>query len=296
MGVATTRKSPRERKAPIKYEPQCQWKDGRGRPLARSPKPPPALPTPWSHVRNEPENKFYVYEVPGRNGKRKKYQAVHPKTRKRMHSWYYQAAAQAEVARMCTPKEYLALAAQCEWKENVLDISEEDAIAAAANERLELARRPDVPAEYLCVTRRTSLKQRQYIIQNRRWHEMAGAGRAAGYLTAAGAALALARFLGPAGIRSMVARAAPEPEPMTAAEALSAAEAEGLTLLRAESSTGFKYVTFHPKAGARPFKVQRKKPRKSLFTKKGDKNRGCLGNFATAEEAALAVARMLQHS
>ena len=75
-----------------------------------------------------------------------------------MRSWTYQAAAQAEVARVCTPKEYLAIAAQCEWKETVLDISEEAALAAAQKAGLVLARQPDVPTEYLCVTRIARVK------------------------------------------------------------------------------------------------------------------------------------------
>ena len=51
------------------------------------------------------------------------------------------------------------------------------------------------------------------------------------------------------------------------------------------------------RAVLKPFKVQRKKPSKSLEAKKkGDRLRGSLGCFATAEEAALAVARVLQHS
>ena len=61
------------------------------------------------------------------------------------------------------------------------------------------------------------------------------------FATAEEAALAVARFLGPEGV---AAELAPEPVPMTAAEAHAAAAAEGLTLLRAENSTGFYGV--HP--------------------------------------------------
>ena len=108
----------RERKSPNKYEPPAEARVHRGggkikKYHAVHPKR-PAFPLSRAHARGQPENKFYVYEVPGRNGKRKKYQALNPKTGKKMGTWYYQAAAQAEVARVCTPKEYLAIAAQCE--------------------------------------------------------------------------------------------------------------------------------------------------------------------------------------
>ena len=79
-----------------------------------------------------------------------------------------------------------------------------------------------------------------------------------------------------------VAAAAPAPPPMTAEEALRQAEAEGLTLLRSESSgSGYKSVYFNRKAKARPYHAQVKRGGKSVT----------LGNFATAEEAALVVAR-----
>ena len=66
---------------------------------------------------------------------------------------------------------------------------------------------------------------------------------------------------------------------MTAAEARSAAAEEGLSLLTAENLTGFKGVSRNPSSASKPFKVQ-------IGAK-------YLGTFATAEEAALAVARFL---
>ena len=65
-----------------------------------------------------------------------------------------------------------------------------------------------------------------------------------------------------------------------AAEAHAAAAAEGLTLLRAENSTGFKGVW---NLGGRS------KPFQAMLHRGGRKE--FLGHFATAEEAALAVAR-----
>ena len=69
---------------------------------------------------------------------------------------------------------------------------------------------------------------------------------------------------------------------MSAAEAQATAEKEGLTLLRADNSTGFKGVSHDPRC-SKPFNV-------GLWH---GGRRNCLGTFATAEEAALAVARFL---
>ena len=73
-----------------------------------------------------------------------------------------------------------------------------------------------------------------------------------------------------------------EPAPMTAAEAHAAAESEGLTLLRAVNSTGFKGVR-HQNSASKPFMADLYRDGRSNY----------LGTFATAEEAALAVARSL---
>ena len=69
---------------------------------------------------------------------------------------------------------------------------------------------------------------------------------------------------------------------MSAAEAHATAEAKGLALLRAENATGFKYVRRDDRK-SKPFQAQ---------VKQDGRNRS-LGNFTTAEEAALAVARFL---
>ena len=78
------------------------------------------------------------------------------------------------------------------------------------------------------------------------------------FATAEQAALAVARFLGPEGVAAALAAdeaKALEPAPMTAAEALAAAEAEGLTLVRAENTTGFKGV-YHSNNVSKPFHAQ----------------------------------------
>ena len=48
--------------------------------------------------------------------------------------------------------------------------------------------------------------------------------------------------------------AAALPPPMTAAEALAQAEAEGLTLARSDNQSGFRHVSVHPGSKARPYR------------------------------------------
>ena len=73
---------------------------------------------------------------------------------------------------------------------------------------------------------------------------------------------------------------------MTAAEAHAAAAAEGLALLRAENDTGFWGV--YPSRTPQPYSST---PFQARVWH--DRRTNHLGNFATAEEAALAVARFL---
>ena len=70
---------------------------------------------------------------------------------------------------------------------------------------------------------------------------------------------------------------------MTAAEAHAAAAAEGLSLVPAENSTGFKGVSRYTSSVSKPFQVTLCHDGRNKF----------LGRFATAEEAALAVARFI---
>ena len=70
---------------------------------------------------------------------------------------------------------------------------------------------------------------------------------------------------------------------MTAAEAHAAAATEGLALLRAENSTGFKGVGRNNGSASKPFQAN----------VRHDGRQEHLGSFTTAEEAALAVSRFL---
>ena len=102
------------------------------------------------------------------------------------------------------------------------------------------------------------------------------------FATVEEAALCYART--PEGRAAAVAAAASQP-PMTAKEAMRQAEGEGLTLLtadKADDSLGYKYVTLCRRSGiTKPYQAEMRRGGKQVF----------LGLFATAEEAALCIAR-----
>ena len=100
------------------------------------------------------------------------------------------------------------------------------------------------------------------------------------FASAAEAALAYARHLGPAGCAAATAPpATPEPV-MTEAEARRLAAGEGLQLVPADNATGFKGIS---KVSGKPFQAR---------IWQGGKKRS-LGYYASAAEAALAYARHL---
>ena len=98
------------------------------------------------------------------------------------------------------------------------------------------------------------------------------------FATAEEAALHVART--PEG-KAAAQAAAALPPPMTAAEAVAQAEAEGLTLARSDNQAGFRNVSVQSERQARPYAAGLKREGKHIH----------LGCFATAEEAALHVAR-----
>ena len=97
------------------------------------------------------------------------------------------------------------------------------------------------------------------------------------FATAEEAALSVAQS--PEGQAAAVERAAVTP-PLTSEEARQQAQAEGLTLVVAESKTGYFGVAHRP-GRSKPYMVQVRRGGKDVH----------LGSFATAEEAALCVAR-----
>jgi len=98
------------------------------------------------------------------------------------------------------------------------------------------------------------------------------------FATAEEAALCVARS--PEGQAVAAERAAAAP-PLTSEEARQQAQAEKLTLLVAENKTGYFGVYLHKPGQPKPYQAQVKRGGKMV----------CLGCFATAEEAALCVAR-----
>ena len=160
-------------------------------------------------------------------------------------------------------------------------MSAAEAHAAAASEGLELLRAENATGFWnVGLKKRASKPFQAKLMRDGRTNFLGF------FATAEEAALTVARFLGPEGVAAALAPPAPAPAPMTEAEALAAAEAEGLTLLRSENPTnsrnptGFKYVSRNPTA-LKPFQAR---PIRDGHVHE-------LGRFATAEEAALAVAR-----
>ena len=97
------------------------------------------------------------------------------------------------------------------------------------------------------------------------------------FATAEEAALCIARS--PEGQEA--AKRAAAPPPLTSEEAWQHAQAEGLTLLVADTKAGYYGVSLDKRGQHKPYNAQVKRGGKDVH----------LGSFATAEEAALCIAR-----
>jgi len=150
-----------------------------------------------------------------------------------------------------------------------VDITAEEVIAAAEAEGLPLIRSAASSSGYKHVLYHQKGKVRPYSLHVE--------GKYLGsFATAEEAALTYSRLLGREAAEAEAAKASRVD--MTAEEALAAAEAEGLPLVRsAANSSGYKHVSCHHVRKVRPF----------FLTRVG----GSLGSFATAEEAALTYSR-----
>eukprot|EP00964_Phaeocystis_antarctica_P076016 scaffold46969_cov48-Phaeocystis_antarctica.AAC.1 len=152
-------------------------------------------------------------------------------------------------------------------------LTAEEAVAQAEAEGLMLARasRCDNQSGFRNVFMRPNNKARPYQANVWRDGKLVFLGC---FATAEEAALHIARTPEAQAIAAL-------PPPMTAEEALAEAEAEGLTLARSVNQTGFRNVSVIPNSKVRPYdaKVWR------------DSKQVSLGHFATAEEAALHIAR-----
>ena len=121
----------------------------------------------------------------------------------------------------------------------------------------------------------SSCKSKPYEAQVRRGGKMVHLSR---FATAEEAALCVARS--PEG-RQVAAEKAAAPPPLTSEEARQQAQVEGLTLVVAENNSGY-YSVRHQPSKPMPYRAQVWRGGKNLH----------LGCFATAEEAALRVARL----
>ena len=163
-------------------------------------------------------------------------------------------------------------------------MTEAEARRLAAEEGLVL-----VPAEntsgWKCVSRSLGHYSNPFMVSIKQGGKSHSLGR---YSSAAAAALAYARHLGPAGCAAATAPpTAPDP-PMTEAEARRLAAAEGLVLVPADNRTGWKGV--HQQHGYK--RVSRNGVRFQARLWQGGEQHS-LGAFASTAEAALAVARFL---
>ena len=101
------------------------------------------------------------------------------------------------------------------------------------------------------------------------------------FVTAEEAALCVARSPEGQAAAAEAAERAAAPPPLTSEQARQQAQAEGLTLLVAESKTGYFGVSLDKSCKPKPYRAQVRRGGKMVY----------LGIFATAEEAALSVAR-----
>ena len=106
--------------------------------------------------------------------------------------------------------------------------------------------------------------------------------RLGNFATAEEAALCVARSPEGQAAARAAERAAAAPVPLTSEEARQQARAEGLTLRVAKSNTGYFGVNLSNPAQPKPYQARVHRGGKHVY----------LGNFATAEEAALCVARL----
>ena len=146
------------------------------------------------------------------------------------------------------------------------------ALAATAEKLTLLA--ADTSTGYFGVSHKPGLSK-PYQARVRRGGKNASLGY---FATAEEAALCVARS--PEGQAVAAERAAAAP-PLTSEEAWQLAQVEKLTLLVAESTTGYFGVLLDKPGNPKPYQARVKRGSKRVY----------LGNFATAEEAALCVAR-----
>ena len=228
-------------------------------------------------LRSESSNSGYKgVSILQAGNKSKPYHAKVWRAGKQVILGYFATAEEAALAYARTPQARAAVAAVAAPPAPP-PMTAEESLRLAEAEGLTLLRAEGSSTGYKGVGFNNWIKTKPYQAQVTRGGKRVSLGS---FATAEEAALAYART--PEAQAALAAAAAPPaPPPMTAEEALRLAEAEGLTLLKSESSsTGYKGVSFHS---------GRSKPYHAQVTCGGKKVN--LGRFATAEEAALVFAR-----
>ena len=206
--------------------------------------------------------------------KSKLYQAQVWRGGKTVTLGYFATAEEAALSIARTPEAQAAAAAPPEPPPLTVD----EALRQAETEGLTLLQAESTVSGYKGVFFDSSNRSKPYLARVQRGGKPKYVGS---FVTAEEAALCVARTP-EARAAAAAAAAPPPPPPLTVEEALQQAEAEGLTLLRSESSnSGFKCVRFKSGNRMKPYKAELRRGGQDVT----------LGLFATAEEAALCYAR-----
>ena len=213
-----------------------------------------------------------------KSGRRMPYQAQVWRDGKQVALGTFATAEEAALVVARTLEGRAAVAAAAAAPPEPPPMTAEEALRQAEAEELTLLRSESSSTGYTGVSFNSSSKGKPYMARVRRGGTQVHLGY---YTTLEEAALSYARTPE----ARAAAAAPPAPPPMTAEEVLQQqqAEAEGLTLLRSESgSTGYKGVYLDSsKDYTKPYQARVQRGGKKVT----------IGYFATAEEAALHVAR-----
>jgi len=263
----------------------CYARTPEGRAAAAAPPGPPPPLTPEEAVqqaeaegltllRSESNNSGYKGVYFDCSSKSSPYQAQMKRDGKKVILGRFATPEEAALCYARSPEAQAAAAAPPEPP----PMTAEEALRQAETEGLTLLKSESNASGYRGVAFNSSCKSKPYKVKGRRGGKTVHLGS---YATAEEAALCYARTP-EAQATAAAPPEPPPPPPLSAEEALRQAEAEGLTLLRSESSsTGYKGVGFNSSCKTKPYQAK---------VKRGGKNVH-LGCFTTAEEAALVFAR-----
>eukprot|EP00964_Phaeocystis_antarctica_P044928 scaffold25824_cov58-Phaeocystis_antarctica.AAC.3 len=217
------------------------------------------------------ENKTGYFGVTHRAGQPKPYQARVKRGGKKVHLGSFTTAEEAALCVARSPEGQAAVAARAAA---AVPLTSEEARQQAQAEKLTLLV-ADNTTGYFGVDLANPGKPKPYQARVQRGGKQVYLGT---FTTAEEAALSVARS--PEG-QAAAQRAASAVAPLTSEEARQQAQAEGLTLVVAENKAGYFGVILAKPGHSKPYQARVSRGGKTV----------CLGSFATAEEAALCVAR-----